>query len=119
MQHSEHQTLIGLIWNIANKLRGPYRPPQYRKVMLPLDAEPGIVTQDVVRIKVDKEWADKVYLIDLLNSSIGRCVVRAVTVEATRGRFLLETLKHFALYCRQFRVFTASREKSDYCHRNT
>ncbi len=36
MQHNEHQTLIGLIWNIANKLRGPYRPPQYRKVMLPL-----------------------------------------------------------------------------------
>ena len=36
MQHNEHQNLIGLIWNIANKLRGPYRPPQYRKVMLPL-----------------------------------------------------------------------------------
>lgn len=36
MQDSEHQNLIGLIWNIANKLRGPYRPPQYRKVMLPL-----------------------------------------------------------------------------------
>lgn len=36
MQHSEHQNLVGLIWNIANKLRGPYRPPQYRKVMLPL-----------------------------------------------------------------------------------
>jgi len=25
-----------LIWKIANLLRGPYRPPQYRKVMLPL-----------------------------------------------------------------------------------
>jgi len=25
-----------LIWNIANLLRGPYRPPQYRRVMLPL-----------------------------------------------------------------------------------
>lgn len=36
MPHNDHQTLIGLIWNIANKLRGPYRPPQYRKVMLPL-----------------------------------------------------------------------------------
>lgn len=31
-----HQSLIGFIWNIANKLRGPYRPPQYRRVMLPL-----------------------------------------------------------------------------------
>jgi len=27
---------IELIWKIANLLRGPYRPPQYRKVMLPL-----------------------------------------------------------------------------------
>ena len=25
-----------LVWNIANLLRGPYRPPQYRKVMIPL-----------------------------------------------------------------------------------
>ena len=27
--------LSDLIWDIANLLRGPYRPPQYRKVMLP------------------------------------------------------------------------------------
>lgn len=31
-----NQSLIDFIWNIANKLRGPYRPPQYRKVMLPM-----------------------------------------------------------------------------------
>ena len=36
MQHTEHQNIVGFIWNIANKLRGPYRPPQYRRVMLPL-----------------------------------------------------------------------------------
>ena len=36
MQNTQHQNLVGFIWNIANKLRGPYRPPQYRKVMLPL-----------------------------------------------------------------------------------
>ncbi len=29
-------SLIGLVFDIANKLRGPYRPPQYRKVMLPM-----------------------------------------------------------------------------------
>jgi type I restriction enzyme M protein len=33
---SNNQNLVGFIWNIANKLRGPYRPPQYRKVMLPM-----------------------------------------------------------------------------------
>jgi type I restriction enzyme M protein len=36
MQNGQHQSLVGFIWNIANKLRGPYRPPQYRRVMLPL-----------------------------------------------------------------------------------
>jgi type I restriction enzyme M protein len=35
-EHSNHQELVGFIWSIADKLRGPYRPPQYRKVMLPL-----------------------------------------------------------------------------------
>lgn len=35
-QNTQHQNLVGFIWNIANKLRGPYRPPQYRRVMLPL-----------------------------------------------------------------------------------
>ncbi|MCX7088360.1 MAG: class I SAM-dependent DNA methyltransferase, partial [Methylococcales bacterium] len=36
MQNTQHQNIVGFIWAIANKLRGPYRPPQYRRVMLPL-----------------------------------------------------------------------------------
>lgn len=36
MQTAQHPNLVGFIWSIANKLRGPYRPPQYRRVMLPL-----------------------------------------------------------------------------------
>ena len=32
-QYKNHSDLV---WNIANLLRGPYRPPQYRKVMIPL-----------------------------------------------------------------------------------
>ena len=35
-QQNNHQDLVGFIWSIADKLRGPYRPPQYRRVMLPL-----------------------------------------------------------------------------------
>lgn len=31
--HSDH---INLIWQIADLLRGPYRPPQYERVMLPM-----------------------------------------------------------------------------------
>lgn len=31
-----HQELAQVIWQIADLLRGPYRPPQYERVMLPL-----------------------------------------------------------------------------------
>jgi type I restriction enzyme M protein len=36
MVAENHQRLADKIWAVADKLRGPYRPPQYRKVMLPL-----------------------------------------------------------------------------------
>ena len=36
MLAENHTKLADKIWSVANKLRGPYRPPQYRKVMLPL-----------------------------------------------------------------------------------
>lgn len=31
-----HEEIKSKIWEIANRLRGPYRPPQYRLVMLPM-----------------------------------------------------------------------------------
>ncbi len=31
-----HQDHVSLIWQIADLLRGPYRPPQYERVMLPM-----------------------------------------------------------------------------------
>lgn len=31
-----NQDLANFIWQIADLLRGPYRPPQYERVMLPL-----------------------------------------------------------------------------------
>ena len=33
---SAHHDLANFIWSIADLLRGPYRPPQYERVMLPL-----------------------------------------------------------------------------------
>lgn len=36
MNVQAHEDLKGKIWEIANRLRGPYRPPQYRLVMLPM-----------------------------------------------------------------------------------
>ncbi|MCS1410267.1 MAG: Type I restriction enzyme EcoKI M protein [Verrucomicrobia subdivision 3 bacterium] len=36
MNTQPHEQLKSRIWEIANRLRGPYRPPQYRLVMLPM-----------------------------------------------------------------------------------
>ena len=36
MNIQTHEQLKNHIWEIANRLRGPYRPPQYRLVMLPM-----------------------------------------------------------------------------------
>lgn len=36
LYHADHAAIVGFVWALAEKLRGPYRPPQYRKVMLPL-----------------------------------------------------------------------------------
>ena len=36
MNSQVHGELKAKIWEIANRLRGPYRPPQYRLVMLPM-----------------------------------------------------------------------------------
>ncbi len=36
MNVQTHEELKSKIWEIANRLRGPYRPPQYRLVMLPM-----------------------------------------------------------------------------------
>ena len=36
MNIQAHEQLKSHIWEIANRLRGPYRPPQYRLVMLPM-----------------------------------------------------------------------------------
>ncbi|MEM9663715.1 MAG: class I SAM-dependent DNA methyltransferase, partial [Bacteroidota bacterium] len=36
MTAQTHDALKSKIWEIANRLRGPYRPPQYRLVMLPI-----------------------------------------------------------------------------------
>ena len=33
---TKHQDHANLIWQIADLLRGPYRPPQYERVMLPM-----------------------------------------------------------------------------------
>ena len=45
MNVNTHEELKGKIWEIANRLRGPYRPPQYERVMLPMTVGPSRSTQ--------------------------------------------------------------------------
>lgn len=35
-EQNKYKKNSDLVWDIANLLRGPYRPPQYRKVMIPM-----------------------------------------------------------------------------------
>jgi len=36
MSTPNFQSLANFIWSVADLLRGPYRPPQYERVMLPM-----------------------------------------------------------------------------------
>jgi len=36
MTPANFQQLSNFIWSVADLLRGPYRPPQYERVMLPM-----------------------------------------------------------------------------------
>ncbi len=60
---SEHQHLSNFIWQVADLLRGPYRPPQYERVMLPLtvlrrfDCVLGSTKMEVLRGYA--KWQDK------------------------------------------------------------
>ena len=53
----------------------------------PIDEQSAVVTQDVVRIRLDTDTSDSDFLSFLLISALGRHLVKLVSVEATRGRF--------------------------------
>lgn len=53
----------------------------------------GIVTQDVIRLRLDSTVATPEYVIAYLNSEIGRHTIAGITVEATRSRFSLGDFK--------------------------
>ena len=80
MLAERHKELAGKIWEIANRLRGPYRPPQYRLVMLPmvvlrrldcvLEPTKNAVLQEHARLIAAKTAKDAIPL--LLSKKIGR-----------------------------------------------
>lgn len=68
MLTEQHSKRIECIWSIAERLRGPYRPPQYRKVMLPLivlrrldmvlEDSKEAVCKEHARLKAQKNLSD-------------------------------------------------------------
>ena len=59
MNVQAHEDLKAKIWEVANRLRGPYRPPQYRLVMLPMVVLRRLdcvleLTKDVVLKKLEE-----------------------------------------------------------------
>lgn len=66
-----------VIWNIANLLRAPYRPPQYRRVMIPVAevfsttvANANIHLRNI--LKEDEQEADSVVKESLITAADGK-----------------------------------------------
>jgi len=58
------------------------------------EGEPlGVVTQDVIRIRISPDVAIPQFVAGYLNSSIGMWKVAGITIEATRARFSLRDFK--------------------------
>ena len=75
MLHNQN-SLVDFIFEIAEKLRGPYRPPQYRKVMLPMTVlrRLDLVTRDNKQEVIDKynELKAKGLEDDALHQALGK-----------------------------------------------
>jgi type I restriction enzyme M protein len=60
---ADHHQLSNFIWQVADLLRGPYRPPQYERVMLPLTVlrrfDCVLAPTKVKVLKAYAKWQDK------------------------------------------------------------
>jgi type I restriction enzyme S subunit len=62
------------------------------------EGEPAaVVTQDVIRLRPNRNVILSEYLVRLLNSSAGRTVIAPIRVESTRGRFSLPEFRALAV----------------------
>jgi type I restriction enzyme S subunit len=59
--------------------------------------ESAIITQDVIRARINTKIAHPIFLQHYLNSSSGRHLMRTITVKGTRSRFSLRDLKNLRI----------------------
>ena len=71
--------------------------PPGTAAVYPEDQPLGIVTQDVIRLRLNSEVADSRYVRNWLNSPLGKHAVKSITVETTRARFPLGDFKNLKI----------------------
>jgi type I restriction enzyme, S subunit len=67
--------------------------PPGTTAIYPVGEPVGVMTQDVIRLRPNTKIVDARFVTALLNSHIGRRLIRGITVEATRARFGLREFK--------------------------
>lgn len=71
--------------------------PPGTAALYPQTEPPGIVTQDVIRIRINSQIVTPEFLVSYFNSPIGRWNISKIVIEATRARFSLTELKQLCL----------------------
>ncbi|EDX82664.1 Type I restriction modification DNA specificity domain protein [Synechococcus sp. PCC 7335] len=71
--------------------------PPGTAAIYPLSSPNGIVTQDVVRMRLDLENATPEFIAAYINSQIGKHTLKPIIVEATRSRFPLGAFKNLVV----------------------
>jgi type I restriction enzyme, S subunit len=77
----------------GNVLIAKVGDPPGISAIYPEDEPLGVVTQDVIRIRVSRKIALPEFVVGYLNSSIGKWKIAGITIEATRARFSLGDFK--------------------------
>ena len=67
--------------------------PPGTAAIYPEGIESGVITQDLIRIRVNREVVSPHFLVQFLNSQLGHQFLKPIIVEATRSRFALGEFK--------------------------
>lgn len=89
----------------------------------PQGEEQAVVTQDVIRLRLDADLALPEFIVHFINSPIGRLRINEITVSATRARFSLRDFKKLSIELpsldlqRKFALQIKAVERSKSSHR--
>lgn len=87
------QQLSACVVKAGDLLIAKVGTPPCSAAVYPDGAPPAIVTQDVIRVRIDSSIATPEFIAAFLNSQVGRETVHPIVVQATRARVSLKDLK--------------------------